>query len=241
MALSKEKEIIWCKKESCPLCRREFEVENVWLNRVKFTKVYTDSGKEYPDVNPLFYEIWVCPTCLYASYRGKDSFSDIKNLNLDKFAGFADLRMKIAGRTDFTRKREFEHAVKSLKLALVTLQSRKGVSAARYAMFFMRLAWLYRSVEMAEEEQRYMKLALARYVESYEKELAPEVGSMGETGLVYTIGELYRRTGDVKKAMEYFMKVVMDKRMAGDPSFIRKSRDQLDNCKEGLMVDVFPA
>lgn len=240
MAVTKEREVIWCKEEVCPLCQKVFEVENVWLNRVKFTVVYTDAGKGYPDINPLFYEIWVCPSCLYAAYRGKESFSEVKSLDIEKFAGFSDLRMKIAGRTDFNQKRGFEHAVKSIKLALITLQCRKAISSARYAMLFMRLAWLYRSSKEVEEEQRYLKLALSRYVESYEKELSPEIGSMGEVGLVFTIGELYRRTGDVKKAMEYFMRVVTDKRMGGDPSFIRKSRDQLDNCREGRMVDVFP-
>jgi uncharacterized protein (DUF2225 family) len=234
-----EKPVIWHKKETCPLCRTEFETENVWLNRVKFECVYTDSAKKYTSVNPLFYEVWVCPDCLYASYR-KEAFTNIKDFDVEKFETLAPICKKIAEGLDFHSKRDFNLACASFKLGLVALQARRKVSAARYAMFFMRLAWLNRGVN-EEEEKKYMKLALSRYIEANEKETSPEIGSMGETGLYYTIGELYRRTGEVRQALEYYGKVIMDKNMAGDPSFIRKSRDQFDNCKEGLMVDVFPS
>ncbi len=236
MSPVKEKPIIWTKSEKCPLCETEFEVENVWTNRVKFSETYTDMAKKYIDINPLIYEIWVCPECLYAAYR-KESFLDSSGITRNNFIKNVDLCRKLARGCDFHQPRTYELGIVSFKLGLLTLQEKPQVSAARYAMFFTRLAWLYRWKDNKEEEMRYLKLALSRYEDAYTKELSPEIGSIGETGLVYTIAEMYRRLGHTQKACEYFMKVITDKKMTGDPQYIRMARDMLSFAKEGEHVE----
>jgi uncharacterized protein (DUF2225 family) len=236
--MAPEKPIIWNKEVKCPLCHTKFQVENVWLNRVKFDRVYTDMGKEYKGINPLWYEIWVCPFCFYAAYRN-ESFLKFMPFDVD---GFEDLRptlKKIVGSHSFKEPRDFELAVLSYKLAMISLQCKKRVSAARYGMLFMRLAWLFRAIKKPEEEKKYLKLALTRYVEANDKESNPEIGSIGELGLFYTIGELYRRTGQEKEALNYFMKAFTDKELHGDTSFIKKARDQYENIKEGVDCNFF--
>jgi len=236
ISIMKEKPIIWTKMESCPLCETKFETENVWTNRVRFSDTYTDMGKKYIDINPLFYEIWVCPGCLYAAYR-KEGFLNIQGIIKSNFKKGLDMRKKISRTIDWNASRSFEMGVLSFKLAILCLQERSGVSAARYGSYFLKLAWLFRFKDMKDEEQTYLKLAMARFMEAYSKETAPEVGSMGETGLVYTIGELARRTGDTKTACEYYMKVITNKEMQGDPQYIRLSRDMLSFAKEGSPVE----
>ncbi|MCJ8344693.1 DUF2225 domain-containing protein [bacterium] len=227
-----EKPIIWKGDAECPLCKTKFKVENVWLNRVKFQEVYTDLAKKYLGVNPIVYEIWVCPSCFYAAYK-KEIFEDISDLKKDMFRQLEDVRRKLGSIYHSDRDRTWDAGVLAFKLALVTLQARKETSAAKYASFFYRIAWIYRLNDHHDMEVKYMKLALLRYEEAYEKEMEPQVGKMGETGLVFTMGEMHRRTGDDKTAQEYFMKVITNKEMPGDPKFLKYCRDMLSGIKEG--------
>ncbi|PCJ20312.1 MAG: hypothetical protein COB02_04560 [Candidatus Cloacimonadota bacterium] len=230
--MAEEKPVIWKGEADCPLCQTKFNVENVWLNRVKFQEVYTDLAKKYESVNPMVYEIWVCPNCFYAAYK-KEIFKDISDLNMSTFKQLEPVRKKLGSIYPKNNERTLDVGVLSFKLALVTLQSRKDVSAAKFASFFYRIAWVYRQQGDKDLEVKYMKLALQRYENAYEKEMEPQIGKMGETGLVYTMGELSRRTGDDKKAQEYFMKVITNKEMTGDPKYLKYCRDMLSGIKEG--------
>lgn len=227
-----EKPIIWKGDAQCPLCKTDFKVENVWLNRVKFQEVYTDLAKKYEGVNPMVYEIWVCPGCFYAAYK-KDTFLDTSDLNLDLFKQLEPVRKKLGRAMPKSGDRTPEIGILAIKLGLVTLQSRKEVSAAKFASFFYKIAWIYRSLGEKELELKYMEMALHRYEDAYEKEMEPQIGKMGETGLVFTMGELQRRTGNEQKAQEYFMKVITNKEMPGDPKFLKYCRDMLSGIKEG--------
>ncbi|MCO4783906.1 MAG: DUF2225 domain-containing protein [Candidatus Cloacimonetes bacterium] len=230
--MAEEKPIIWKGDAQCPLCKTDFKVENVWLNRVKFQEVYTDLAKKYEGVNPMVYEVWVCPNCFYAAYK-KEVFLDTSDLNEKLFKKLEPVRKKLGSALATDVARTPDMGILAIKLALVTLQARKGVSAAKFASYFYKIAWIYRSLGEKDLELKYMQMALHRYEDAYEKEMEPQIGKMGETGLVFTMGELHRRTGDDQKAQEYFMKVITNKEMQGDPKFLKYCRDMLSGIKEG--------
>lgn len=122
---------------------------------------------------------------------------------------------------NYSGKRTFQEAVNTYKLGIysATLKREKHIVLAG---LYMRLAWLYRTYQVPDQEVRFMRLALEEYTASYNKD--DFVGThMSEVRLLYLIGELHRRLNQPKQAVLYFSKVIAKK----------KGNDRKRNCPYG--------
>ena len=219
-------EVIWLKTIECPLCYEEFTTENIWQNKVIVLKEYPDLGKKYQGTNPLYYSVWVCPACYYADFRGDEYFSTGR-INDEAFEDDFDILELVAEKANFREPRTFSLAVKAYKLAILCAKHKKS-SLARIGTFNLRLAWLYRSLQKTNLEKKYLQYTLNYYLDAFTSEDKPDFGSLSDGGITYLMGELYRQTGDIKQAMQFFQKVLNAKEMNTEPKYLKQARLQCD-------------
>ncbi|MCO4783312.1 MAG: DUF2225 domain-containing protein [Candidatus Cloacimonetes bacterium] len=221
---------IWLKEVECPLCYEEFMTENIWQGKIAVVEEYPDLGKKYSGLNPLYYSVWVCPNCLYADLRG-DDFTTTGKLNDEDFENDYKILKLVAGKTDFTQARTFPAAITSYKLAILTAKHKK-TSVAKIGTFNMRLAWLYRSLKKDKQEAKFIAYALKFYLEAFTTEDEPDFGNMSQGGITYLLGELYRRTGNARQAVNFFQKVVNDKALNSEPKYMKMARLGWESLKD---------
>jgi uncharacterized protein (DUF2225 family) len=230
MSEMKQSGLIWLKTIECPLCYEEFQVENIWQNKVNIVKEYPDLGKKYVGANPLFYSIWVCPACYYADFRGDDFFNTGKIID-EEFEDNYDLLELVSEKGDFHAPRTFALAVKSYKLAIVVAKFKKS-SLAKIGTLNLRLAWLYRSLKKTDLEKKYIGYCLDHYLKAFTTESDADFGNLSVGGIHYLLGELHRQLGDLKTAVRFFQKVVNDKQMDTEPKYIKLARFQWESLKD---------
>lgn len=228
-------EQIWLKKTECPLCYEEFQTENIWQGKVNVLEEYPDLGKRYSGTNPLYYSVWVCPSCYYADFRGDDFFATGQIVD-ETFEEDYEILELVAEKADFRQPRTFALAVASYKLAIMSGKHKKS-SNARIGTFNLRLAWLYRSIKKRAQEKKYIQYTLDHYLKAFQNEEKPDFGNLSEGGITYLLGELYRQTGDIRNAVNFFQKVVNDKTLDTEPKYIKLARFQWESLKDKSVDD----
>ncbi len=226
--MSEELEPLYDKKVKCPICASEYTTKKIRSRFIKVEKIEPDFFTHYKDqaLNPMLYEINVCPKCGY-SYA--DSFSSTFP------HGSKDLiKAQITSNwseQDYSGKRQIKQAISTYKLAILSgaLKEEKSVVMAGLCI---RLAWLYRTIGNPEEEIRFVKLALEKYKRSYME--ADYIGTqLSEIRLLYVIGELCRQIGDGVEAIKNFSKVIHHKNRSSEVKLIEMAREQWYLIRDG--------
>lgn len=217
-------EPLYQTKMKCICCETIFTTSRV---RPSFKKaVSTDSdfcGYYQSDANPDYYVVRVCPTCGFATTEnGIQKLSDGQKKAYHEQIGS---RWKQA---DYGGKRDAAAAMKAYKLALLTAQTIDEKPRV-IAGILHHIAWLSRYEGNQQEEQRFMRYALQAYIKVYEE----EGSQLNNAKLMYIIGELNRRIGELTEAVKWFSRIVSDKRIM-DEAMIRRSREQWQLIREQL-------
>lgn len=191
---------IYFVERECIICGEKIQVACL-RSRLSLLKQDTDFCAYYKDINPYYYTVWTCHHCGYAA-RDTD-FTSLAPAMIEKLRSFLSKRdVKV----DFSGIRTREQAIVTYKLAIFYAEM-IAAPASKLAGLHLRLGWLYRESEQAEEEHN----ALVKTRECYERALAKErmpLGTMSELTVMYLIADLFRRTGEKEKAMLYLSQVV---------------------------------
>lgn len=221
-------EPLYLSKVSCSCCDTSFTTSRVRPSFKRQHKTDSDFCGYYKDgINPEYYVVRVCPECGFSSTENSTSkLSDKQRSNYWEQIG------KQWRKRDYSGERTLEQALETYKLALLCAQI-IDESTRVTASILHHIAWLYRELNNEEQEIRFMRFALDAYIRVYETEGA----SLNNARLMYLIGELNRRTGNVNDAVRWFSRVVNDKRIM-DSAMIKASRDQwqLIRSEQGSMV-----
>ncbi|PLR92630.1 DUF2225 domain-containing protein [Bacillus sp. T33-2] len=222
-----EIELLYDKKYSCIMCGKYFTTKKIRSRFVKVTGYDTDFCPSYsnPAADPNLYYINVCPGCGY-------SFTD-------DFSGYFppgtkdSINDKVCGHwvpQDFNSERSIADAIKTYKLGVycATLKNEKHIVTAG---LYMRLAWLYRSKKDTTQEQRFLKLALKEYVDSYSADDFKGT-QVSEVRLYYLIGELHIRTFNMSEAQRYFSKVIEKQKQSLEPKIIQMAKDRWQEVRD---------
>ncbi|WP_054958223.1 DUF2225 domain-containing protein [Paenibacillus dakarensis] len=210
----------------CGSCEHSFTTSRVRPSYKKAIRTDTDFCGYYKNENPDFYVVRVCPECGFASTE-----NSAKRLS-DKQK--TDFRTKIGSRwteRDFGGKRSLEDALETYKLALLCAQV-IGESERIVASLLHHIAWLYRYQDNKEQEQRFLAHSLDAYIRVFELE---GVGA-NDARLLYLIGELSRRLGRYNDAVQWFSRVIHDKKII-DAAMIRASREQWTVLREQMLAE----
>jgi uncharacterized protein len=225
-------EPIYDKKYECQHCKNVFISKKVRSRFIKITQYDTDFFPQYEsdECNPILYHIQVCPACGY-------SFSD----DFSKYfppGSMEAIQTTITNRWvphDYSSKRTIHQAIQTYKLAIYSgnLKKEKHIVLAG---LYMRVAWLYRLLGNIEQEQRFMKLSVNEYEESY---IVDDFRGtqMSEVKILYLIGELSTRINDIKKAVQYFSKVIEKQRQSVEPRIIEMARERWHEIRENKLYE----
>lgn len=224
-AINKEKmRYLWKKEVICPICGTNFTTLNYKKKSQTLLETESDFHEVYEEIDPIMYDIWVCPHCYYSAKA-----ADFEKIQLMEIRVMAKDRRK--SKFDFKAIRTYQSAVESFKLALHCYNQFDETSVSTMANLYLKTAWLYRGEGDSEREKKYLTFA----VQSFEKKYlsADKVsGRLSENGLAYLIGELYNRIGNKDEAMKYF-KIILEDRFAKKEKMIyEKTRRQYEELKD---------
>lgn len=215
-------EPLYESKIECICCETTFQTTRVRPSFKKASTVDSDFCGHYANgVNPDFYVVRVCPSCGFASTEnGLEKLNDIQRQSYYERVG-----VNWKGR-DYSGERSAEEAMFCYKLALLTAQV-TGAKERVVAGILHHIAWLYRYEKNEAEERRFLKYALDAYIRVFETEGV----SLNNAKLMFLIGDLNRRIGELNEAVKWFSRVVNDKKIM-DAAMIRASREQWQLIRE---------
>lgn len=222
------KSVYYDREYHCPLCAELFKSLNIRSNAVYVVKKEADFHIVYKGLNPFYYSIVVCPSCYYAASQGvfgqeiPESLAGQLKFALDK------LRPELS--FDPCGERDRAAALECFILAVRTAQLKK-VPAGELAGLLHGAAWISREMDHKESELVYLKEALKYYMEAYNR--APDaVAHMNEAQATYLIGELYRRTGDFARAIQWFRFALDTESIKEQPQLEKQIREQWSLARE---------
>lgn len=218
-----EKDYLYDKKLTCPICGRIFTVKAIKTSSYRMKDKDTDFFIRYDIINPYFYDVWLCNNCGYAAMKA--DFEKIRNFQIDLVK--KNIIPKWKGR-EYKIPYNVDAAIERYKLSLLNYYY-SDAKASKKAMNCLKLAWMCRLTEDLQAEKDYLKEALKGFNDAYFNEDFPIYG-MDRYTTMYLIGELNRRTDNVDEAMIWFSKVITT------PSINKRlkelARDQKDLIKE---------
>jgi hypothetical protein len=215
----------YTKEAKCPICNNTFSTL-----KLKTSACYVDRKDEdfctyYKGFNPMFYEIYVCPSCAYSA--SEMSFNELTTFDVQL------LRNAFSGREvarNFCGERSINDVIATFKLALYTANKR-GAKKSILAGVCLKIAWAYRMVPDEENEKTFLKFALTNYMEAFDSEPLPN-GNITEMMLLYLMGEISRRLGEYKNAIFWFGKAIACSESRTNSRIEKMTRDQWAMAKE---------
>lgn len=201
---------LFFKEIKCLLCGARFKSAKVKKSKQLMLKRDSDFCIHYKGENPAFYNVYVCPQC---GYGFTDNFMPPKEKEIIK-TEISPLE------DDFCCSRSVEKAIIAYQTALKSAllgKERETIIAGLY----LHLAWFNRFLENKNEEMENLKNALGYY----EKAIQADRDLENPATIFYLIGEINRRTGDDKKAIRFFARIINDKKI-NDPNIVRMSRER---------------
>lgn len=217
------------KKATCLLCQHNFTTKRIRSRFVKVTQYDTDFRPIYESEqhNPILYQVKVCPECGFSFTKDFSPYfpPQAKEMIANKIT-------KNWTKQDYGDLRTVQDAINTYLLGAYcgTLKNEKHITIAG---LYMRLAWLYRSLENDEQELRFTKLAFNEYGDSYS--VADFQGTqMSEVRLLYILGDLARRSGEQQTAIQYFSRVVEKRSSTTETGIIDMARERWHDIRDEM-------
>ena len=133
----------------CPICDATFESKKVKRSAIAVERRDDDYCAYYKGVNPMYYSIFVCPSCGFSSFESE--FEGVKKLS----GRFKDnFRKKVTANwkgQHYEGERDWKQAVEVYKLALVTSNALE-YKKSTVAKVFLRIGGLQRYEEAVREK-----------------------------------------------------------------------------------------
>ncbi len=225
---------LWNKKLKCPFCAFEFETTRLRSSVIKIKEKQTDFGNIYDGECAYLYAVTVCPQCTFAALN-KD-FDTIR-------AGAEPMIMEVSRQIRQSAKKKPdifalgsstpEVAIKRHEMAITFMKIRKYGDLSTLAGLCLHLVWIYRMMKDYENEKKALAQAAKAYEEYFDKgNRLPE--NLGEPGVLYLIGELYRRQGLYKEARRYYEKSLASKEIRAFPRIAEMTRDMMFAAKQQM-------
>jgi len=219
-----DRSVVYPKEVTCPACSTVFSALIFRPHKDQPAERRTDFHQVYRTQNPYDYEIWVCPTDLYAAMPVEFSaLTDAQKAAVPRIVEQVVTAEWQGERPDFNVDRSLAMREKSLQLALAMYRMR-GASPLRLAAVLHRLAWCARESGDAEREKEYMALALSCYQRGYEETNLG--GAKEELRVQYLCGELSLRLGEVADALNWFAQARRHADLKQYPKWDQMLRDQ---------------
>lgn len=219
-------EMFYKKNFTCPYCGNNFSTTKVRSKFARVVKMDDDLCNHYESVNPLFYEINVCPECGY-------SFNDENSGAIsDKVRDEIEKNLQTVWRKkDYSGARNIDLATESFKLAIVCQMARRARDSQK-GMLYLKLGWLYRAQNDQKNENICRSEAVKFLTSSFEKENFNDPKS--EINIMYLIGVLNRMMGNYKEASIWLDRVLRHPMRHSYSGIINRARENWHTLREEM-------
>lgn len=208
----------YTKHYTCTFCGTKFPSLVVKSKNVRLIKTDSDFCPYYRTINPLFYEVVVCPKCGYAFNHEVP-----KKLNDRERANLAQRLPEIRKSSRFNGERDLSQAVDSFIAAIACLEAMGG-KRLLLGKLYLKVAWLYRSADNEAEERGYIEKALWYLDEAYRTENSADPSL--ELTLLYLLGDLSFRLGLDDVAARWLSKILTHPKRSANPGIVSRTRDR---------------
>lgn len=238
----KEEDFLFDKTYECPVCYKKFKAKTIRAGRVHMTRSDKDLRPIYDKIEPLKYDVVLCPHCGYAAltrYFGGLTAGQIKAVR----EGISSSFQAPAGNGDIY---SYEEALDRYKLCLANAIVKRGKSSEK-AYICLKAGWLLRSMsenfdkedakyeakcaEAKEQEQEFLKHALEGFITAKQTETFPICG-MDEYTFEYLLAVLSM------KFEQYEMTAKLISNILTSASASKRIKDKARDMKEELLAAV---
>ncbi|WP_342468413.1 DUF2225 domain-containing protein [Ureibacillus sp. FSL K6-3587] len=189
-------------KVVCNFCKKQYTTYKVRPGRYKAAGQDSDFMPIYEGLNPLFYEVAVCPHCGYALHKSMTrTYGPFMSLIEE------DYIKKLQKVMDLCKERTVAEAIASFQLAYLVAKVSMEEPLI-LANFAMKIAWLYRLIHDKESENRYLHAARDLFNKSHTK------SKESEERIQYLIAEISLRLGDIEDAKRGFSRLITGKEVS---------------------------
>lgn len=241
VAKVEEKDLIYDKTFSCPVCYQDFTNKIIKTGKAKLLGTDWDLRPKYEGINPLKYDVQVCPTCGYSALSRFFPTVMSAQAKLIKENISPNVRMSAFNGEIYT----YEEALERYKLALVNTVVKRG-KASEKAYVCLKSAWVLRSYaewldetgdttknkeELKTQEEEYLANAFTGFIEARKSENFPMCG-MDESTIDYLLAEL---------ATHFKKYDVASKLIAGlltSPTAPSRMKDKARDLKEEILAEL---
>ncbi|MHB9095731.1 MAG: DUF2225 domain-containing protein [Eubacteriales bacterium] len=213
------------RNTTCPICENTFKTQVVKESKLKQTKRTGELRVLYEDVDPLYYNVFICPQCCFATRH--EEFEKVDDPSKKKIAAVTAER-KQRHKPDFNKSKTIGFILKTYEIAIDCYESvGKRSLDERIAGLWLNLSWLYDDLEKKELAEEARLQALNKYKNAY---LTGSGSGEQDHKMEYLIGKLSLDRGELKEAREYLFKAAT--RRDGHTLLKQMARDCLDILKQ---------
>lgn len=207
-------QLIYNKNFCCPVCETKFRAEQVRFSKLKLVKRDPDLRMHYEKIDPLMYNVILCPQCFYANFA--EDFNKITPVKKSKL--LSTTRMDCSNSSPCVEKT----AIENHKLALECIKIING-TPGNLAKSYLHLAWLYEDINEKTLAKEMREYALTYYKQAYSS--SPHLNSSQVQQIIYLIAELSLQLGYNKDAYEFFQQLIREKEPI--PWLLKLGRERL--------------
>lgn len=205
-----EKDMIYDKKCTCPICDFEFPSKVMKTGKAKLVKTDIDLRPVHEGIDSTKYDAFMCPQCGYAALGRYFNEIGARQINLIK----ENVSKNFVGMKFSEECYNYEEATLRLKMSLACATVKQG-KASEKAYTCLKLAWLLRGNadnldendkdleakknKFKEQEMTYLTHALEGFVTAMQSENFP-ICNMDATTLDYLMGAIGYETGKLEEA-----------------------------------------
>lgn len=222
LPLSEEKikTMLYQKEYICPLCDNKINTSLVRSSFLRIKKVDDDLCNHYEHINPIYYEIIVCPQCGYSF--NEDTYQiKINNEQREKILKQIEQLWK-NDNYDYSGLRTLEQSIQAFHLALLSMENLK-IKNSKRGNTLLKLGWLYRFKNDESSENKYLQLAIGHFKEAYEKENLGDPKL--EMNITYLLGVLNLKIGNIKEGSRWLDFVLRHPAKDMLPGIVERARE----------------
>ena len=237
-----EKDLIYDKVFSCPVCGKEFSAKIMKTGKAKLIGTDMDLRAKYEGIDAVKYDVELCSSCGYSALSRYFSTLTAPQIKLIKEKICNGVKVKPFEGETYT----YEHAFERYKLALANAVVKKS-KASEKAYICLKSGWLVRGwkeslqenekenaqliAELVKQEDEYLQNAYKGFIEARKSESFPMCG-MDEVTIDYLLAVLSAR---YKK---YDVASLLVSSILTSPTANARTKDKARDLKEHIIAEM---
>ena len=195
------KDALYDKSYTCPICEQNFTAKSIKVRKNQVVSTDSDLYSRYSLVNPLLYDILLCPHCGYAALI--KSFDAL----LPKQKEWIRIQLSSNHMNHFSSEYvTLQEGIHKHKMALLICITKKG-KIGEQAYIALRIAWLYREAGDKTNEFSFLERAYDGLEAALSSERFPIFG-LDESTAMYILADVGYKLGKIAESKRYLASLI---------------------------------